>query len=72
MRSSYFIFRKDRQGKLEGLRETLDHIPWEFAISSSDLNDSVTEFQDLLLSAIAEQGSFNNTQRSFETTVDNL
>ena len=54
MRSSYFIFRKDRQGKLEGLRETLDHIPWEFAISSSDLNDSVTKFQDLLLSAIAE------------------
>ena len=34
--------------------ETLNHIPWELAISSSDLNDSVTKFQDLLLSAIAE------------------
>lgn len=43
-----------KKADLEGLRETLNHIPWEFVISSSDLNDSVTKFQDLLLSAIAE------------------
>ena len=29
----------------EGLRETLNHNPWEFVISSSDLNDSVTKFK---------------------------
>ena len=43
-----------KNADLEGLHETLNCIPWEFVISSSDLNDSVTKFQDLLLSAIAE------------------
>ena len=36
----------------DGLRSTLNHIPWDSVILLSNLNDSVTKFQDLLLCAI--------------------
>ena len=31
----------------DGLRSTLNHIPWDSVILLSNLNDSVTKFQDL-------------------------
>ena len=41
-----------KKADFDGLRSTLNHIPWDSVILLSDLNDSVTKFQDLLLSAI--------------------
>lgn len=41
-----------KKADFEGLRSTLNHIPWDSVILLSDLNDSVAKFQDLLLSAI--------------------
>ena len=41
-----------KKADYDGLRSTLNHIPWDSVILLSDLNDSVTKFQDLLLCAI--------------------
>ena len=36
-----------KKADFDGLRSTLNHIPWDSVILLSDVNDSVTKFQDL-------------------------
>lgn len=55
----------------DGLRSTLNHIPWDSVILLSNLNDSVTKFQDLLLFAIDRHVPRIILRGSFKATLDN-